>query len=101
MATSTPSAESQALTLQFDYLYRSIDVAPLLPGALSAGVITESQRGECAEQPHGSKRVEKFLDHLVRRVNGDTSNFHKFVQVLRQTKQDVIASCLQGRLLNS
>ena len=97
MATSSPSAESQALALQFDYLYRSIDVAPLLPAALSAGIITESQRGECGvEQPHGSKRVEKFLDHLVRRVNGDAGIFHKFLQVLRQTKQDVIASCLQG-----
>ena len=98
MATSSPSAESQALLLQFDYLYRSIDVASLLPKALTTGVITESQRGECAEQPHGSKRVEKFLEHLVRRVNGDTSNFHKFLQILRQTEQDIIASCLQGTL---
>ena len=96
MATSSPSPESQALILQFEYLYRSIDVTPLLPGALSAGVITESQRSECAEQPHGRKRVEKFLDHLVRRVNGDTSNLHKFLQILRQTEHDVIASCLQG-----
>ena len=96
MATAAGSSnESEALRLAFRYLVYSIDLTSVLPAALSAGLITESQRSECDSETHPFKRARKFVCHLQRAVNGDSNKYHTFVQVLKETGQASIASRLQ------
>ena len=95
MATAASStAESEALKISFDHLVNSIDTAALLPKALSSQLISEPQRSECASEPDPYKKAEKFLGHLQRAVNGDSNKYHTFIQVLKETGQASIASCL-------
>ena len=89
-------AESEALNQAFSYLRNSIDADALLPAALSRELITEGQRSECANEPDPYKKAEKFLSHVQRAVNGDRENFHTFVQILHETRQDKIAWQLHG-----
>ena len=85
-----------ALGLAFSYLVNSIEANGLLPVALSRQLITERQRSECASELDPYKKAEKFLEHLQRAVNGDSSKFHTFVQVLEETNHTNIASRLRG-----
>ena len=97
MATADgSSSESEALRLAFSYLVNSIDSTALLPAALSAGLISESQRSECASETAPFKKAEKFLGHLQRAVNGDSNKYHTFIQVLKETGQASIAWRLHG-----
>ena len=97
MATVTGgSAESEALRIAFSYLANSIDVATLLPVALSRGLITDPQRTDCSSEPDPYRKAVKFLGHLQRAVNGDSDRFHSFVRVLSETGQVNIASRLNG-----
>ena len=97
MATAAgSSAESEALRLSFRYLVYSIDSTSLLPAALSAGLISASQKSECDSETGPFKRAEKFLGHLQRAVNGDSNKYHTFVQVLKETGLASIASYLQS-----
>ena len=97
MATAAgSSAESEALRLAFSYLVNSIDSTSVLPAALSAHLISDSQRSECASEAAPFKKAEKFLGQLQRSVNGDSKKYHTFIQVLRETGQASIASRLQG-----
>ena len=102
MATYTGTAEQEALKLMFSYLVNSINTDDLLPAALSKQLITERQRLECFSEPDLNKKAEKFLGHLQRAVNGDSENFHIFVQLLNESGQTKIASRLltQGKRLN-
>ena len=100
MATAVgSSAEAEALKLAFSYLVDCVDVAALLPAALSAQLISAPQRSECISEPDPYKKAENFLGHLQRAVNGDSSNFHIFIQVLQQTNQLKIAERLCGMKL--
>ena len=101
MATCTGTAEQETLKLKFSYLVNSIDAAALLPAALSRQLITERQRVECFSEPDPYKKAEKFLGHLQRAVNGDSENFHIFVQLLNESGQAKIASRLltQGKIM--
>ena len=97
MATTAGSSnESKALRIAFVYLVTSIDLTAVLPAALSAGLISEFQRSECDSVADSFKRAGKFLGHLQMAVNGNSSKYHTFVQVLKETDQDRIASYLQG-----
>ena len=97
MATAVgSSAESQALRLAFSYLVNSIDSTSVLPAALSADLISDSQRSECASETAPFKKAEKFLGHLQRAVNGESKKYHTFIRVLKETGQASIASGLQG-----
>ena len=91
------SAEKETLKLLFHYLVNSIDAAALLPAALSASLITEQQRSDCASEADPYKKAEKFVGHLQRAVNGDTANFRKFLKVLHITNQGSIATRLQSK----
>ena len=85
MATAADYGASQlksALGLALSYLVNSVDATALLPVAWSRQLITERQRPECASELNPYTKVEKFLRHLQRAVNGDSSKFHTFVQVL-------------------
>ena len=93
---ATASGESEALRIAFSYLSNSIDVATLLPVALSRGLITNPQRTDCSSEPDPYRRAEKFLGHLQRAVNGDSNKFHIFVLVLFETGLVTIASRLNG-----
>ena len=90
------STESEALKLSFSYLQNSIDTASVLPFALSARLITQQQRSDCAREQDLYKKAEIFLSHLERVVNGDNTKFHTFVQVLKRTNQEALAKGLQG-----
>ena len=97
MATAAGSSvESEALRLAFSYLVNSIDVTALLPAAMSANLISASQRSEFDSETDPFKRANKFLGHLQRAVNGDSNKYHTFLQVLKETGQARIASRLQG-----
>ena len=97
MATAAgSSAESEALRLAFGYLVNSIDSNSVLPAALSAHLISDSQRSECASEADPFKKAEKFLGHLQRAVNGDSNKYYIFIRVLKETGQASIASRLQG-----
>ena len=97
MATADGSStESKALRLAFNYLVNSIDSTSVLPAALSAHLISDSQRSECASETVPFKRAEKFLDHIQRAVYGDSNKYQTFIQVLEETGQASIASRLQG-----
>ena len=99
-AAEISSAKSEALRLAFsrgdEPWHRMLDLTSVLPAALSAGLISEYQRSECDSETDPSKRVEKFLGHIERAVNGDSNKYHTFVQVLKETGQGSIASYLQG-----
>ena len=96
MATAAGrSAESEALTLAFPFLVKSIDSTSVLPAALSADLISESQRSDCDSETDSFKRADKLVGHLQRAVNGDSNKYHTFVQVLKETGQASIASYLQ------
>ena len=99
MATYTGTAEQETLKLMFSYLVNSINTNDLLPAALSKQLITERQRVECFSEPDPYQKAEKFLGHLQRAVNGDSENFHIFVQLLNKSGQKKIASRLltQGK----
>ena len=90
------SAESEALRLAFSYLVNSIDSTALIPAALSAHLISDSQRSECDSVADSFKRAGNFLGHLQRAVNGDSNKYHTFIQVLKETGQASIASRLGG-----
>ena len=97
MATAVgSSAESETLRLAFSYLVNSIDSTAVLPAALGAHLISDSQRSECASEPNPYEKAGKFLGHLQRAVNGDSNKYHTFIQVLKETGQASIASRLQG-----
>ena len=97
MATAVgSSAESEALRLAFSYLVNSIDSTAILPAALSAHLISDSQRSECDSVADSFKRAGNFLGHIQRAVNGDSNNYHTFIQVLKETGQASIASRLVG-----
>ena len=95
-ATESRSAESEALRLAFSYLVNSIDMTSVLPAALSANLISDSQRSECESVADSFKRAGKFIGHLQRVVNGESSNYHIFIRVLKETNQSSIASRLRG-----
>ena len=90
------SAESEALKLVFSYLVNSIDVTAVLPAALSAHLISDSQRSECDSVADSFKRAAMLLGYLQRAVNGDSNKYHTFIRVLNETGQASIASRLQG-----
>ena len=90
------TAESEALRRSFSYLVNSIDTTALLPAALSRGLITERVRQNCSTEPDNYRRAEKFLSELQRTVNGNCEMFHTFLQILRDTGQQCIASHLDG-----
>ena len=97
MATAAgSSAESEALKLAFSYLVNSVDSTAVLPAALSAHLISESQRSECASETTPFKKAETFLGHLQRAVNGDSNKYHTFIRVLKDTGQASIVSRLHG-----
>ena len=98
MATAGGStAEPEALKHSFSYLVSSIDTAALLPAALSKELITDRQRTDCSSETDSAyQKAEKFLSYLQRAVNGDYYKFHTFVQILQETGQSHIASCLRG-----
>ena len=107
MATAASSSvESEALKRAFDYLVDSIDTASVLPKSLHLGLIKEPQRSDCASpysneylcasEPDPHKKAEKFLGHLQRKVNGDSSKYHVFTHILKETGQHNIASRLDG-----
>ena len=94
MATAAEnSAESKALRLAFSYLVNSIDLNSVLPAALNAGLISESQRSDFVSV---ADPVGNFLGHLQRAINVDSNKYHTFVQVLEETRQFMLAQCLQG-----
>ena len=90
------SAEAEALKLTFENLVNSIDTSSLLPAALSRGLIRETQRAECTSEVNPYQKAEKFLEHLQREVNGDSSKFLTFVQLLVDTGHSNLASRLLG-----
>ena len=90
--------EKETLKLSFPYLVDSIDTAALLPAALSASLISDQQRSDCASETEPYKKAEKFLTYLQRSVNGDSNKLHKFVEILRETGQESIAVRLQGMM---
>ena len=90
------SVESETLKVAFSYLVNSIDSTSVLPEALSAHLISDSQRSECDSVADSFKRAVTFLGHLQREVNGDSNKYHTFVQVLKEAGQASIASRLQG-----
>ena len=104
MATSTGtassagafSAESEALKLAYSHLVNSMDTTSLLPAALSRGLIREQQKADCTSETNQYQKAEKFLDHLQREVNGDSSKFHTFVQLLVDNGHSNLASRLRG-----
>ena len=89
-------AEPEALKHMFSYLVNSIDTAVLLPAALSRDLITDHQRAECSNEADPYKKAETFIGYLQRAVNADYDKFHTFVQILKETGQARIASCLHG-----
>ena len=95
MAACTGTVEQETLKLMFSYLVNCINTDGLLPAALSRQLITERQRLECFSEPDPNKKAEKFLSHLQRAVNGDSENFHIFVQLLNESGQGSIASRLK------
>ena len=97
MATSSGSStESEAVRLAFNYLVNSIDSTAVLPAALSAHLISDSQKSDCDSVGDSFKRAGKFIDHIQRAVNGDSNKYHTFVKVLKETGQASIALRLQG-----
>ena len=102
MATSTTSgavsssAEAEALKLALEYLVNSMDTSSLLPAALSRGLIREQQKADCTSLTNPYQKAEKFLEHLQREVNGDSSKFLTFVQLLVDTGHSNLASRLLG-----
>ena len=94
-ATSN-SVKAEVLRLQYKYLHDSIDAESLLSGALSGDIITEQQLAECREETNAYKKAGKFLEHLKRRVNGDSKRFDKFLQLLRKNGEINIANHVQG-----
>ena len=96
MATAIDNGEKETLNLSFAYLVNSLDADTLLPAALSASLISEQQRSDCASEADPYKKAEKFVVHLQRAVNGDRFKFHIFLKVLRETNQEGIAVHLQG-----
>ena len=87
------SAEAEVLKLALEYLVNNMDTSSLLPAALSRGLIREQQKAECAN-PY--QKAEKFLEYLLREVNGDNKKFHTFVQLLVDTGHSNLASRLRG-----
>ena len=102
MATATgstsgaSSAEAEALKLALEYLVNSMDTSSLLTAALSRRLIREQQKADCASESNPYKKAEKFLEHLQREVNGDSSKFLTFVQLLVDTGHSNLASRLLG-----
>ena len=99
MATGTVAGvESLALAFALNSdLVDRLDLTSVLPAALSAGLISESQRSECDSETDPFKRAKKFLCHIHRAcVNGDSNKYYTFVQVLKETGQASIASRLRG-----
>ena len=100
MATSgevTTSPEAEALKNAFKYLVDSIDTDSLLSAALSRKLITEYQREDCSCESDQYKKAEKFLGHLLRAVNGDSSKYHVFILVLFDCDQPSIARRIYGK----
>ena len=100
MTTATDGdipAEPEALKLLYSYLVNSIDAAALLPDALSRKLITDRQKSDCANETDPYKKAEKFVDYLLRAVNGDYNKFHTFIQILKDSNQGHIASRLRGK----
>ena len=95
------SAEKETLKLLFHYLVDNIDAAALLPAALSARLISDRQRSDCASEADPYEKAEKFVGHLQRAVNGDTAKFHTFLEVLYKTNQGNIASRLQSKRITA
>ena len=90
------SAEAKTMKLAFEYLVNSMDTSSLLPAALRRGIITEQLKADCASESNPYRKAEKFLEHLQREVNGDSSKFHTFVQLLVDTGHSNLASRLNG-----
>lgn len=90
------SAESEALKISFDYLVNSIDTDALLPAAISTCLISERQRSECVIEPNSYRKANKFLGYLQRAVNVESSKYHLFILILKETGQGSIASRLHG-----
>ena len=90
------SAEAEALKLALEYLVNSMDTSSLLPAALSRGLIREQQKADCTSLTNPYQKAEKFLEHLQREVNGDSSKFLTFVQLLVDTGHSTLASRLLG-----
>ena len=96
MSAEHAEHEWEALKHLFSYLVNSIDTAALLPAALSKNLITDRQREECSNETDSYKKAEKFLGYLQRAVNADYDNYYIFVQILKKTGQERIASRLRG-----
>ena len=90
------SAESEALKLAYSYLVNSMDTSSLLPAAHSRGLIREQQKADCTSETNQYHKAEKFLDHLQREINGDSSRFPTFVQLLVDNGHSNLASRLRG-----
>ena len=89
-------AEAKALKLALEYLVNSMDTPTLLPAALSRGIIREQQKAECTSVSNPYQKAERFLEYLQREVNGDSSKFLTFVQLLVDTGHSKLASRLLG-----
>lgn len=94
---ATTSPEEKALTKAFSYLVKSIDTDSLLPAALSRNLITIYQRADCVCEPNQYRKAEKFVDHLLRSVSGDSDKFYLFMQVLLESDQPSIAKRMNGQ----
>ena len=86
--------EVSVLKVNYDYLVNSIEIDSVLPVALSSGLISERQKSECSNESGPLKKSEKFLDHLLREVNGDSRKYYTFLEIL-QEKQPLIYNKLQ------
>ena len=97
LPTTDASAEVVALKRMFSYLVKSLDADSVLPEALSNGLITDPLWSKCQSGELSSyERAEKFLECLLRAVNGVHGKFHTFLQVLDETGQEGIAQRLRG-----
>lgn len=97
-STTVPgfSPEAEALKLANSYLVDSIDTDSLFPKALSRQLLTNRQVADCVSKSTAYEKAEKLLSYLQRAVNGDNNKFYTFVQILNETGQKEIASCLHG-----
>ena len=90
------SPEAEALQCANSYLVNSIDTDSLFAISLSKQLLTNHQEADCVSESTNYKKAEKFLGYLRRAVNGDSSKFYTFLEILDEIGQAKIASHLQG-----
>lgn len=68
----------------FDRLKRSLDVDAIASTAYSAELISNADFEQCAGEPD-HKKATVFVAAVERGVKRDINNFHKFLQILKET----------------